>query len=119
MTPPDYESTQLTYIEAAALECLDFVGNLSVGEFFNDRKTQAAVVWQLCVIGEAANRLHADTRRQALEIDWRGIIGIRNILIHEFQDIDYTIVWRVAHEELHPLIASARRVINSLNDNSR
>jgi uncharacterized protein with HEPN domain len=114
VTTPGLDSINLTYIEVAALECPEFMGNLSFDQFLNDRKTRAAIVWQICVIGEAANRLHPDTRRRVLEIDWRRMTNMRNILIHEFHDIDYAIVWRVVQEDLQPLIASVRRLRDNL-----
>ena len=112
MTTLNQDSINLAYIEAAAQECLEFIGNLSFAQFFNDRKTRAATVWQICVIGEAANRLSEDIRQQAPEADWRNLIDMRNILIHGFHRIDYGIVWRVAQEELPPLITSVRRLLN-------
>lgn len=114
MTTPNFDFAHLTYIETAAEECLEFVANLSFDQFFNDRKTRAATVWQICVIGEAANQLSANILQLAPEINWRQMIDMRNILIHQFQNIDYTIVWRVAQQHLRPLIATVRRLRNSL-----
>lgn len=71
MTTSGVNFLYLTYIEAAAQECLEFTENLSFGEFFDERKTRAAVVWQICVIGEAANQIDNSIRQQAPEIDWR------------------------------------------------
>ena len=111
MTTPKLDSINLTYIEVAAQECLEFMEDLSFDQFLNDRKTRAAIVWQICVIGEAANRLSEDIRQQAPEIDWRRMIDMRNILIHGFHRIDYTIVWYVAQEELPPLRDSIKRLL--------
>lgn len=114
MTTPNSDSINLAYIEAAAQECLEFLDRLSFDQFFNDRKTRAAVVWQICIIGEAVNRLSAGIRQQAPEADWRNLIDMRNILIHGFHRINYGIVWHVAQEEIPPLITSVRRLLNDL-----
>ena len=115
MTTPGVNFLYLTYIEAAAQECLEFAENLSFGDFFDDRKTRAAVVWQICVIGEAANRINNSVRQQAPEIDWRRMSDMRNILIHEFHNINYEIVWRTVQEELPPLIGTAKRLRGGLD----
>ncbi len=119
MTTPSLDSINLTYIEVATLECPEFMGNLSFDQFLNDRKTRAAIVWQICVIGEAANRLSEDIRQQASEINWRRMIDMRNIPIHGFNRIDYTIVWHVVQEELPLLLGSIRRLLDDLTSEGR
>lgn len=110
MTTPSPDLSPLNHIESAALECLEFVANLSFDDFLRDRKTQAAVVWQICVIGEAVSRVDESVRRQAPGIDWRGMTGMRNILIHQYDNINYNLVWRTVSERLPPLITSVRRL---------
>ena len=114
MTTPNFDFTYLTYIETAAQECLEFVANLSFDQFFDDRKTRAATIWQICVIGKAANQLSATILQLAPEINWRQLIDMRNILIHQFHNIDYTIVWRVVQERLPLLITTVRRLRGGL-----
>ena len=105
----------LDYIESAAQECLEFVGTMSFEEFLEDRKTRDAVVWQICVVGEAANRIDSSIQQQAPETDWRRMTDMRNLLIHEFHNIDYDIVWRTVQGRLRPLIVSIRRLRDNLN----
>ena len=116
MTTPNFDFINLTRVEAAAQQCLEFVENLSFEQFFNDLKTRAATLWQICVIGEAANRLSENILQQAPEIDWRQLIDMRNVLIHQFHRIDYTIVWDVTQEHLPLLIISVRRLLNGLGN---
>ena len=87
---------------------------MSFDEFLEDRKTRAAVVWQICVIGEAANQVDSSILKRAPETDWRRMTNMRNLLIHEFHNIDYDIVWRTVQERLRPLIASIRRLRDGL-----
>ena len=114
MTTSAMNPNYLDYIESAARECLEFVGTMSFEEFLEDRKTRAAVVWQICVIGEAANRVHSSVLQQAPETDWRRMTDMRNLLIHEFHNIDYVIVWRTVQQRLRPLIAAVRRLRDGL-----
>ena len=88
------------------------MANLSFDDFLQDRKTQAAVVWQICVMGEAANRLDESIRQQATEVNWRKMVDMRNRLIHEHYRISYAVVWDVVSNELPPLITSVSRLRN-------
>ena len=115
MTTPGFDPINLDYIEMAAQECLEFVGNLSFEQFVADRKTRAATLWQICIIGETACRIDDSILQRAPEIDWQGMIGMRNLLIHEFHRIRYEVVWRAVQEDLRPLIVSIRRLRDNLN----
>ena len=48
-------------------------------------------------------RLPADLRRQAPEIPWQDIAGLRDILIHEYEGVDLAIVWDIAVNEVPAL----------------
>ena len=114
MTSLSFDPANLDYIERAAQDCLEFVENLDFAQFIADRKTQAAAVWQICVIGEAANRIPHVVRRRAPEVNWHQMVGMRNLLIHEFHKIEYGIVWDVAQHQLPTLITSIRRLRDEL-----
>jgi uncharacterized protein with HEPN domain len=70
-----------------------------------DRRTQAAILYEIVIIGEAANRLSDDFRSQNSTIPWKDIIGMRNILAHQYDKVDAEVVWNVVHEDIPELIA--------------
>lgn len=72
-------------------------------DFLADRKTRDAVVRNLQVLGEAANRVPKATRELYPEIEWMRIIRSRHILVHDYAGIDYEIVWRIVEIHLQPL----------------
>ena len=73
-----------------------YVEGLDQERWSQDVRTQDAVLRNLEVIGEAVKRLPADLRRQAPEIPWQDIAGLRDILIHEYEGVDLAIVWDIA-----------------------
>ncbi len=63
------------------------------------------------IVGEAANRVSDSTQRIAQEIPWRRIVGMRNRLVHNYDDVDLGTLWLVAQEHTPSLVASLRRLM--------
>ena len=61
---------------------------------------RAAVERNIEIIGEAARRISDDLKQEHPEIPWRKIIAQRNVLIHEYDDIDYKEIWVSGHFSL-------------------
>jgi uncharacterized protein with HEPN domain len=68
--------------------------------FINDFITQDAVVRQLEIIGEATKRVSRDFRNNNPDIPWADMAGMRDILIHDYIDVDLEIVWKTASESV-------------------
>jgi len=79
--------------------------------FAGDRKTQDAVVRNLEIIGEAADRLPDSSKTSAPEIEWRKIVGLRNILVHEYFGVSLPVVWDVVQNKLRALEIVCRRLL--------
>ncbi len=68
----------------------------------------------LRIIGEAARRISEELKQEHPEIPWRKIIAQRNVLIHEYDDIDYREIWQVVTFHLPRLIDQIRPLIPPL-----
>ena len=87
-----------------SLELIDrFIENMELDDFRNDRKTIDAVVRNFEIIGEASKYIPDDVKKKYQEVDWKGIIGIRNRIAHEYFDISVTVVWHIVKKELPTL----------------
>ncbi len=72
-------------------------------------------VWclrHLEVIGEAASRLSEDLYSRYPEIPWREMVGMRNVLIHGYFDIDWEEVWFAASRDIPALYASVKKILD-------
>lgn len=67
--------------------------------FQQDELLQGWFVRNLQIIGEAARGLPEDVKALAPEIQWTKIIGMRNVLVHGYFDIDADIVWEAASKD--------------------
>jgi uncharacterized protein with HEPN domain len=65
---------------------------------------QDAVLRNLQTLAESTQRLSDDLKNSIPEIDWRGIAGFRNILVHGYLGIDIGRVWTIIERDLPPLV---------------
>jgi len=65
------------------------------------------------VIGEAAHKVSAAQRESSPLIPWRGIIGMRNRLIHGYASVDHDILWDVVSVDLPNLVGQLEALIDS------
>lgn len=89
-----------------------YVADIDSDNFRNDRKTQDAVVRNLEIIGEAAKNIPGDIRSKYPSVDWRGILGLRNRIVHEYFGMSLTIVWRIAQQELPKLKEQMSQILS-------
>lgn len=83
--------------------------------FFADEMVQDAVLRNLQILAESTQRLDEDMKTNYPEIDWQGIAGFRNILVHQYLHVNPLRVWNVAEQHL-PLLSE---VVNRMLDESK
>lgn len=98
----------LADIIAAAEAVARFLKGVTRDRFLSDELIQSAVLQKLIVIGEAASRLSPDFRAKHSGIEWSDITAFRNIAVHAYFNVDWSIVW-VATTKDTPLLR--RRIV--------
>ena len=79
-------------------------------DFDADETLQLALARVVMIVGEAAYRISAKTRARHPDIPWPQIIATRHRLVHDYGNVDYTIVWGIATESLPDLIAALEKI---------
>ncbi len=79
------------------IEC--FARGLTPLQFRQDEKTQAAILYQFTICGEAVRRLSTAFREQHPEIEWSQVIAFRNRITHDYSNIDLETVWKILSKE--------------------
>lgn len=87
---PD-EAALLDAARAARLS-IEFLGEATVAGLKADLKTQSAVLHQLMVLGEAIKRISPEFRAAHPDVAWKKAAGMRDVLIHAFDEVDLTAV---------------------------
>lgn len=68
--------------------------------FFTERHWQGSVIHQLLIMGEATKQLSKELRVRHPEVAWRSMAGLRDVLTHNYRDVDLDVVWAVVQENL-------------------
>ena len=100
----------LDILEAAKL-AVSYVGEKSKEDFLKDVQCQDAVIRRFEIIGEASRRISEETRISHSELPWGEMIAMRNVMIHEYDDVDLVIVWETVKNNLPSLIESLERIL--------
>lgn len=101
--PPENDERDaalLVDMHNAIRDARDFVEGLDEAAFNASRLHQSAVIRALEVLGEAANKVSAETRNDLPTVPWREMIGLRHRLIHGYDEVRLDIVWRVVVDRL-------------------
>jgi len=77
-----------------------YIADINFDNFKNDRKTIDAVVRNLEIIGETTNNIPVIVKNKYVDIDWKGMIGLRNRIAHGYFGINLTIIWEIIKKEL-------------------
>lgn len=85
-------------------ECIGHVMNFLEGKSFEEMRSDMmcfhAVVYNIMIIGEAANMLTKDFRLEHPEVPWRDIIDMRNVLVHGYYTVSPQFVWETYTNDL-------------------
>jgi len=87
-----------------------YISNMNFDNFKNDRKTIDAVVRNFEIIGEASRNISDEIKNKYQNVDWKGMIGLRNRIAHGYFGINLTIIWEIIKQELPPLKEKMKQI---------
>ena len=111
MQPEAKDAAYLWDMLDAACAVRDFVASRSFADYAADRMLRGAVERHLEIVGEAANRVSRTFREAHPEIPWQRIVAQRNVLSHEYGEIDHALVWKVATTHIPELIPGIQKLL--------
>ncbi|AFY75450.1 hypothetical protein Syn7502_03623 (plasmid) [Synechococcus sp. PCC 7502] len=109
----DLES--LIDIERAATRILRFSQGIQYSQLIDNNEKLSAILYQVTIIGEATKRISPEFRQSHPEIPWRNLAGMRDIIIHQYDQVDFDIVWDVIQHKLPQLLISLQPLITNFN----
>jgi uncharacterized protein with HEPN domain len=96
----------LKVIRKAAMALRAHINGYDQNSFEAERKVRSAVLYEIVIIGEGAKRLSAEFRASHPEVPWKKITGMRERVVHSFDEVNLGLVWNVSHDQVPSLIAA-------------
>ena len=94
----------------------DYIGDLSFEEFEKDKKTIDAVVRNFEILGEASNNVPEDLKAKHPDVPWKQMIGMRNILAHEYYEVAMRVVWDTIKQNIPQVKILIKKVLDDLQE---
>jgi len=115
MKQPERDAAYLWDMLESAKQTHALAADLTVELLLDDVRSRYAIERGLEIIGEAARRVSSTTQSEYPEIPWKGIIGFRNVLAHEYGAIDYERLYAVLEKGVPKLISDLQRIVDSID----
>ncbi|MEQ9424363.1 MAG: DUF86 domain-containing protein [Cyclobacteriaceae bacterium] len=110
------DQERLAHILEAISEIDSYIKDSGLEQFLGHSMMRFAAIKQIEIIGEAANHLSEATKSQLSDVEWSQIVGMRNILVHEYFGIDFEIIWQIIIEDIPILKTKIERVIKFMGN---
>ena len=107
---------RLWHIDECIGHIMDFLEAKTFEEMKSDVMCFHAVVYNIMIIGEAANMLTIEFRKEHLQTPWRDIIDMRNVLVHGYYTVSPQFVWETYSKDLGPLREQVKQYIAELQN---
>lgn len=118
MQPEEKDSAYLWDMLQAAKEVKSMLEEYDLSAFLADRVLLRAIERCVEILGESARRVSTNCREDHTEIPWREIIGQRNILAHEYGQIDHELLYKTATEDIPDIIPIIQNLLPPLDEDN-
>lgn len=92
----------------------EYTHGLTLENFLADRKTKDAVARNFEIMGEATARMNNQFKTIHTQIDWKDLKDLRNVFIHSYEIIDYSLIWDIIIKELPPVYEKLKDLLITL-----
>lgn len=110
MNPEEHDPGLLWDMLEAVRAILEYTDGLTSVEYLNRRMVQRAVERELEILGEAARGLSSEFRESNSDVPWSKIIGLRNIIAHEYGEVLQERLWRLIQQDVPELVEQLERL---------
>lgn len=112
MREPLKDRIRLEHIVEAVNKVFKYTENKTYDSLRSDDMLFYAVVKNIEIVGEAAYHLTKTFRNTHPETDWKGIVSLRHVLVHDYYQVNIQTVWDIIQQELPPLLEQVTRYIS-------
>ena len=88
-----------------------YVDGLKAIDFLDDKKTITACAFTVSQIGELTKEISEETQEKYLDIPWKSIKGMRNKIVHDYENVDLSVLWGTIQNSLPELKEKLKIII--------
>ena len=88
-----------------------YIENLTIDTFMEDKKTITACAFTVSQIGELAKELTDNTMHKYSNIPWNSIRGMRNRIVHDYENVDLAVLWGTINKSLPQLKNDLKQIL--------
>lgn len=92
----------LKYLLDSVRKIESYTAGFDSVSFLKDSKTQSSVIMQMILIGEISGKL-SENIKSKIDLPWQKIIGLRNMAVHEYMNLDLHIIWDTVQNRIPEL----------------
>lgn len=90
-------------------DVIQYVDEFTFEQFMADKKTISACAFAVSQIGELAKDISMSTQEEYSDIPWKSIRGMRNKIVHDYENIDLAVLWGT-------IVKSLPRLMNQIGE---
>lgn len=113
MREPIRDKSRLEHIQTAIERILDNIKDIPLDKLSSNVLVYYGIVKNIEIIGEAAYKLSASFRESHSETPWKDVMRMRNVLVHDYYNIDEREVIYVIEDNLIPLLTQVKNYISN------
>jgi len=106
-----FQTSLLVDMRDSAAAICRYLGDTTKESFYSNDEKQDAVLRRLEIIGEAAGRIAHEVQKEFPDIPFRQIRGMRNIIAHDYGEVDLERVWETAMVDVPALLKTLERAL--------
>jgi uncharacterized protein with HEPN domain len=100
------------------LNAMERVVELSKGldraQLKSHESTTESILFNLMILGEAANNITREFATRNPDVDWKGLAGVRHKIVHDYADIDFDTIWDILQSDIPDQYAKLKAVAATL-----
>src|ERR1035437_4670133 len=108
------DKVRLQHSIEAIQEIENYLNAVDYDQFMSNSMMRFACIKQLEIVGEASNHISDDIKSRFIEIKWAQIIGMRNIFVHQYFGVDYTLIWEIINNDLPALTIKMIEILDAI-----
>ena len=108
------DTDRITHILTAIADAKESIASLTKEQFLDNKDKRVAAERYILIVGEASHMVSAELKARHPEVPWQEIHAMRNIVAHEYMNVDYNEVWQAITKDFDELRKQVEPILSEL-----